>query len=288
MSRLVSVIIPAYNASRYIGETIRSVQAQTYTNWELIVIDDGSTDNTPAIVKEFLTDNRISYYHQKNSGVSAARNYGLEKAKGDYIAFIDADDLMHPENLNEKASLLDARNEIDYVFSDLTLCDESSQVTGRIECPGIDRPVDILLWEKRWIDAPCSNMLARRKCFDGLRFDTQLSTAADKEFMIRFSMKFKGTCINKPLIIYRVLSSSMSRNIALMEKDELYLYRKAEQNNWFASRAEKQKAFSNMYLVLAGSWWVNGSNKSRAMKFMIRSVMAYPANIKKLLTKFSR
>lgn len=286
MSRLVSVIIPAYNASRFIGETIRSVQAQSLTSWELLVIDDGSTDNTPALIKEFLADERISYFHQPNSGVSAARNLGIEKAKGEYLAFIDSDDLMHPGNLKEKSEFLDLHPVADYVFSDLSLCDESSQVTGEVECPGIDHPVDILLWEKRWIDAPFSNILARRKCFGELRFDPMLSTAADKEMMVRLSMKFRGARINKPLITYRVLGSSMSRNIALMEKDELYLYKKAVQNNWFSSPAEKKKAFSNMYLVLAGSWWVNGNNKGRALRFMAKSVLTWPANIKKLFAKF--
>lgn len=98
MISMVSVIMPVYNVEKYVGESIRSVLDQTYADWELIVINDGSTDNTANVVRSF-TDPRIRLINQANEGVSAARNHGIQEARGDYIAFLDGDDLWHNDFL---------------------------------------------------------------------------------------------------------------------------------------------------------------------------------------------
>ena len=111
MSRLVSIIIPCYNAEKYIAETIQSVINQTYKNWELIVVNDGSTDNSPDIIKEFVAnDNRIAFIDKPNSGVSDSRNKGLAKAKGAYIAFLDADDVWNFQYLEKQIENLQANH----------------------------------------------------------------------------------------------------------------------------------------------------------------------------------
>lgn len=98
MNKIVSVIIPMYNAAQYIEETINSVVSQTYTSWECIVVDDGSVDNSAEIVQRMAeNDDRIVYVYQNNSGPSAARNNGLSLAKGEYIQFLDADDILLPD-----------------------------------------------------------------------------------------------------------------------------------------------------------------------------------------------
>jgi glycosyltransferase involved in cell wall biosynthesis len=99
---LVSVIIPCYNAAHFVAETIRSVAAQSYSNWELILIDDGSSDNTVEVIQPFLEDRRIRFHTQKNQGVSAARNNGAAFARGDFIAFLDSDDVWLPEKLHRQ------------------------------------------------------------------------------------------------------------------------------------------------------------------------------------------
>lgn len=100
MNSLVSIIIPSYNRAQFIGETLESVLSQTYPNWECIIVDDGSTDDTEDIVKRYtVTDDRFYYIFQENMGVSSARNVGLEKAKGYYIQFVDSDDLIDSRKL---------------------------------------------------------------------------------------------------------------------------------------------------------------------------------------------
>lgn len=115
MSELVSIIMPSYNTAPYIAETIGSVLKQTYQNWELIIVDDCSSDNTDQIVKPFFSDTRIKYIkNEKNSGAAVSRNKALREAKGKWIAFLDSDDLWMSEKLEKQISFMEKN---DYHFS---------------------------------------------------------------------------------------------------------------------------------------------------------------------------
>ncbi len=116
---LISVIIPSYNYEKYIGTTLQSLIAQTLQEWECIVVDDGSTDNTKKIVTDFaVLDKRIKYIYQNNAGQSSARNNGLRIAKGEYIQFLDADDLLEPLKLEYQVEFLQKHPEIDIVYGE--------------------------------------------------------------------------------------------------------------------------------------------------------------------------
>ena len=119
---MISIIIPLYNAARFIEETLHSVQAQTYTDWECLVIDDGSTDNGAEIVQRIAqADTRIRYVYQSNAGPSAARNHGLRLAKGDYIQFLDADDWFPPQRFERMLSAYMQTSEKVILYSGLCL-----------------------------------------------------------------------------------------------------------------------------------------------------------------------
>ena len=108
MSDLVSIIMPSYNTANYIEASIESVRHQTYENWELIIVDDCSTDNTDEVVRPFLTDGRIRYLkNEQNSGAAISRNRALREAKGKWIAFLDSDDLWLPEKLEKQVSFME-------------------------------------------------------------------------------------------------------------------------------------------------------------------------------------
>ena len=97
---LISVVIPAYNAGQFLDETLESVLSQTYENWECIIVNDGSTDNTESVAKKWCEkDSRFRYFYKENSGASDTRNFGIKETRGEYIAFLDADDLYLPEYL---------------------------------------------------------------------------------------------------------------------------------------------------------------------------------------------
>lgn len=276
---LVSIIIPLYNTEKYLKETIESVINQSYHDWELIIVNDGSTDLSASIAQKYTElDHRISLITKQNSGVSDTRNVGIQKSSGNYIAFLDADDTWEIDNLSKKVAVLN-NSSIDWVYSDASLIDENSNIIG--EKTGNDTDVlnDYLEWNKTVVPGPCSNLVVKRHCFNELRFDSTFSTAADQDFCFNLSAKYKGRRIAEPLWSYRILTNSMSRNIAVMEKDHIGVYQKAARNNLFKGFWHKQKCFSNLYFILAGSWWKDGKNKLKGMSFILRAIMSYPPNI---------
>ena len=131
MDGLVSIIMPSYNTGKFISETINSVLAQTYTNWELIIVDDCSTDNTDEVVAGFC-DERIRYIkNEKNSGAAVARNYALREAKGKWIAFLDSDDLWLPEKLEKQIAFM-KENNYAFSYSKYEEINETGEPFGRV------------------------------------------------------------------------------------------------------------------------------------------------------------
>lgn len=130
MSDLVSIIMPSYNTSKFIVQTIESVQAQTYSNWELLIVDDCSTDNTDDTVKTFLSDRRIHYLkNEKNSGAAVSRNRALRVAKGRWIAFLDSDDLWKPDKLDKQINFM-TNNGYAFSYTNYSEIDENGSLNG--------------------------------------------------------------------------------------------------------------------------------------------------------------
>ena len=131
MDDLVSIIMPSYNTAKYIAETVQSVLAQTYQDWELIIVDDCSTDDTDEVVKPFLSDSRIRYLkNEKNSGAAVSRNRALREAKGKWIAFLDSDDLWMPEKLEKQIAFME-ENGYHFSYTDYMEIDEASKSNGK-------------------------------------------------------------------------------------------------------------------------------------------------------------
>ena len=130
MDKLVSIVMPSYNTAEYIGASIESVLAQTYTEWELLIVDDCSTDQTDAVVASFR-DERIRYFkNETNSGAAVSRNRALREAKGRWIAFLDSDDLWHPEKLEKQISFME-HNRCAFSYTAYEEIDEASEKLGR-------------------------------------------------------------------------------------------------------------------------------------------------------------
>lgn len=118
MKEMVSIVMPSYNTAQYIAESIRSVMAQTYPDWELIIVDDCSSDDTDQVVAGFLSDERIRYLkNETNSGAAVSRNRALREAKGKWIAFLDSDDLWHPEKLEKQIAFM-KENKVSFSYTD--------------------------------------------------------------------------------------------------------------------------------------------------------------------------
>jgi glycosyltransferase involved in cell wall biosynthesis len=288
MSNLISIIIPCYNAEKYIADTIQSVINQTYSNWELIIVNDGSTDNSKLIIEGFLNDYpNIKLINKQNTGVSDSRNIGMSEAQGEFIALLDADDIWEIGNLSTKIDAIERLPDVDWVFSDAFDADENMQII-KVANQGTDNEIlnSILLWEGEVVPYPCSNIVFRKKCFDqGIKFDPLFSTAADQDFTLQLAKNHNAYYIKQPLWRYRIHNNNMSKNVSLMEKDHIGVYQKAKQNGLFKSKPFERKCFSNLYLIIAGSWWKNGNNKYRALYFVLLSFITYPPIVFKILKK---
>ena len=279
MESLVSIIIPAYNAERFIAETLNSVLDQSYKNWELIIINDGSTDNTLNIIQKYAgSDNRISCISKNNTGVSDTRNKGIDNTKGEFVAFLDADDVWLPHNLEKKIQRLKDDPSLDFVFSNMFQADQNLQNQTPAP-PGKDETIfeDLLLWNGEVIPGPCSNLVIKKKCLDsGIRFNTSLTTIADQNFTVQLSEKYKGKLINEALWIYRIIPGSMSKSLTVMEKDSLATYAIYKEKKYFRSSQFRKKCFSNMYLILSGSWFRDGHNFSKGSKYLLQALITAP------------
>lgn len=286
---LVSVIIPAYKAERFIEETIRSVINQSYTNIECIVVDDGSTDSLASIVLKLIKeDDRITYIRQQNEGVSSARNHGFKISKGEYISFLDADDIWNSKRIERTMhALVNSEDNLGLVHTDMRFMTIDSVLMDQKNY-GLSGKVldDLLLWEQCVIPAP-SSVLIKREVLNNIGlFNSELSTAADQEFFMRVTHRYQILRIPEELGFSRIYGTSMSRNNAhLLEKDHIKAFELAKQNHLFKSKLFERKCFSNLYLITAGTLWKIGNEKLKGIKYIIKAIICYPPIIIKLIKK---
>jgi glycosyltransferase involved in cell wall biosynthesis len=292
-SPLVSVIIPVYNAERYIEKTIRSVFNQTLQDFEIIVLNDGSTDSSGDIIQRLQKeDKRITYIPKGNSGVSDTRNIGISKASGKYVAFLDADDLWKPENLEEKIRALEQSGKR-WVFSDLENIFEEDNILHleRRDFKPYDIIDNLLLWEAEVVPGPCSNIVVEKKLLDeGIQFDTRLSSPADRDICLQLAAKAEPYFLDKKLWLYRQHGQSMTNTNYKAIDETVWLFKKADQRKWFSSRKIRRKALSNVNLMLAGISYFFPSQRKRVPGFLLKAFWYSPINViqKKVIPLFRR
>jgi glycosyltransferase involved in cell wall biosynthesis len=288
MSPFVSVIIPAYNASKYIVETVQSVLSQTHQNFEIIIVNDGSKDNTLEIINTLASnDNRIKIIDKTNTGVSDTRNCGIKISTGEYLAFLDADDVWLEDSLKERLDIFNKDISIGLVHSDCQIINEFS-IPQNIYYRGIEGYILIDLLRKRrcCIPTPSSALIKREVIQKIGEWDSLFSTSADHDFFLRIANKYKIGKVNKILFYYRIHPNNMHKNVAVMEKDIIGVFQKADKNDLFYSWVFKQKCFANLYLTIAGSWWVEGENKARGLFFILKAFFTFPPTIfKKIISR---
>lgn len=231
----VSIVLPTYNRARFLPEVLSSIARQEFRDWELIVVDDGSTDNTREIVEDFRkkSDNKVEYVYQKNKGPAAARNKGLEYATGFYIAFCDSDDIWLPHHLKKCVNVLDLYPDIDWVFGASKIIEFE---TGKILNPnhfyepdGRPRAVRKLRTKKRGnlyvikdknvikcalIDGLRSgfqNSVIRHTVFKNLRLDERFNIGEDQIFVIHALKKgFIFAYFDDIHVLYRVHNDNLT------------------------------------------------------------------------------
>ena len=224
---LVSVIVPCFNYGRFLPDSIASVQEQTHTNWECIIINDGSTDDTTGVAERLAgEDTRIKVIHQENHGPSSARNRGLDVALGQYIQFLDADDLIAPGKIEVQLSLLAGARKPGLAYSDYRYCDrDNPDVTvsrDSLAPPRFKTSRPVLDLASRWeteFSMPIHSFLFDARFFKeiGIRFDESLRNHEDWDCWMRiFVLDPVIFHIPEPLTIYRIHSDSICANTPRM------------------------------------------------------------------------
>lgn len=249
----ISVIIPAYNAECTILETIVSVQQQTFSDFELIIINDGSTDRTLELLNT-VQDPRLKIFTYKNGGVAMARNRGIAHATGEFIAFLDADDLWTPDKLELQLAALQQHPEAGVAYSWTCNMDEQ----GKSFYPGepiyFEGDVYANLLVRNFI-AHGSNILVRRQAIELVgEFDPTLTYGEDWEFYLRLAARWSFVVVPKPQILYRQSSRSATSKVEVMEGKTLVTLEKIFQAAPAELQYLKKRSLSNMYQYLTGMY----------------------------------
>jgi glycosyltransferase involved in cell wall biosynthesis len=218
---LVSVIIPCYKQAHFLPQTIESVLSQTYSPIEILVVDDGSPDNVAEVVQRYP---QVQYIHQQNAGVSAARNNGIKHSKGEFLQFIDSDDLLLPTKIEKSIATFNADPELGVVYTDFVVCD--SNLVPMHQFPWWhSHPETELLKHLLHLGAPGlpHTLLIRRHLMEEIGgFNTKLKGCAD--FLVWFTLalnEVKFKYIDEKLTLYRRHSSSMSHDTLHMDEDKI-------------------------------------------------------------------
>lgn len=268
----VSVIIPAYNALRFLPQTVESALAQTWRDFELLVVDDGSTDQTGAWAAQH-PDARVRLIQQVNAGAAAARNTGIAEAKGKYIAFLDADDLWEPTKLERQVACLSARAKVGLVHTAIRYIDESGREINRVLRTQGEGDV----WREVVVHNPVrcgSTPLIRRACFEKVGiFDPGLSFAEDWDMWIRIAAHYQFAVLNEPLVSYRQHSANMTKGYQAIMPNFTKIIERAFQNTAAEHNLLKREAYGHAYLFAAGRAF--SANDTGEAKVLLRQAFEH-------------
>lgn len=278
---LVSVIMPCYNGVKFIGEAIESVINQTYKNWELIIVDDGSTDNSKKVIDHYLSDTRINYIrHIRNKGIPIARNTGINSSCGEFIALLDQDDKWLPNKLALQLDKFDmSKPEIGLVFGNIVIINSKGQVINEnkklnIEINQLERK-DIIkhLFVCNFI--PSITVMFKKECINKIgQFDESIIWGGDDyELWLRLTNEYNIAYLNMVLAMKRQHSNNYS-NPDKTAYGEIALANKIIKKYSFLKYYYHKKIASSFYR--AGRSEQIECNFFKAKKYYLKSILSYP------------
>jgi glycosyltransferase involved in cell wall biosynthesis len=288
----VSVVIPTYNRAQLIAESIKSVLDQTFTDFELIVVDDGSTDNTREVVDSFQ-DSRIRYICLENRGAAAARNNGIQASSGEYVAFLDSDDVLLKKALESGVQVLDRHPEVAFSCGQIYRMDEKGRVFGvrKLRCrhasirQGTEEIVQFLVYGNH---INTMTVMARRSClFEVGLFDTTFRYGSeDFDLFVRLAKKYAVAYIAKPIAKAREHSGRISneRGTNEEEKSKIRVLEGIINDTELGSLLShlKSKAYFYLHLRLARHAYRKGEMKT-AREQLFRALKIHPKGFFKSL-----
>jgi glycosyltransferase involved in cell wall biosynthesis len=276
--KLVSIIIPTYNRADLIGETIQSVIDQTYTNWELIVVDDGSSDNTSGLLSKF-NNSRIRYYAIEHCGIlGKVRNVGMSHATGEYIAFLDSDDIWLPEKLEYQLSLLNKYPQASFVFGHgeqfglgaIPPPELETLFSGNIFLP--------LLLEERFVFYVPTVLFKKENLKQTGLINESLISGGDINFFLRMGYRFDGIFSNTIVVKIRKHKQSHSSSLELVAYEEyLKMIKKFHQEKLLTSGQFNLLASKQYYKL--GFQYLNKGNAKKAIGEFLKYINLNPLRL---------
>lgn len=281
----VSVIIPAYNKAAFTVKTVESVLAQTYKNLEIIVVDDGSQDQTRDLLAPY--QDKIHYIYKKNGGACSARNAGLKVANGRYVGFLDCDDLYLSDKIARSVAFLEQNPDFGFVHTGVHLIDAKDQIVGNFsyaKATQLEWLAPFLIMQN-FVSNP--TVISRKDCFENVgNFDESIFTPADWDLWLRLSERYKAGFINAPLSQYRVTDNFIFNKLELSQKEELFVVDKFFQRNSHLQSPLRKKALSELHLRYAQCHFLK-DNYLRSKEEFILALKLAPFNLKAYALLFS-
>lgn len=270
----VSVVIPAYNAMSYLPETLDSVLKQTFTDFEVLIVNDGSTDHISTWA-DGITDARVKLISQTNQGLPGARNTGIAHAQGEYIAFVDADDLWEPTKLEKQVDCFEKNPEVGLVYTWTALIDSSRKPTGTT----FNWSLEGKIWEQMLVADVVGNgssAMVRRVCFNTAgKFDPSLTSVEDWDMWIRIAAHYPFAVVKEYLTLYRQHPSSMSRDRQKILRNLHIVIEKAFATVPMDLLYLKSHAYGNINLCQAWAAMYAGDHK-QAISFRQQALLYNP------------
>jgi glycosyltransferase involved in cell wall biosynthesis len=262
MTPRVSVIVPAYNAAVYLPYAIDSVLSQTYPDWEIVIVDDGSTDNTRSVVDSYRARlrERLQYIYQPNRGLSAARNVGIKASRGEFIAMLDADDVWLPHRLARGIAVLDADPKTGLVHARVVRIDVHGSITGQLKVVPEDLSGRIArkIYTRR-AHLVCPTVMFRKSCLQAAGwFDETMQATEDRDLWFRIALHYSVAYIDEVLAHYRLSPSSITSNLDRLLTGQLSFVAKHHKSG-AATRLDYLQALGNIHRELGDSLFRRGA-----------------------------
>jgi len=278
----VSVVVPAYNAAATLVATVQSVLDQTFTELEVLIVDDGSSDQTYSLARS-LDDGRVEVIQQENRGVAAARNTGIKEARGNYIAFLDADDLWYPKKLEQQLAFME-REDARATQTAVWYVDDGLEPLYFGACPHFRDPLlEVLLFKH--LPAFPSTLVSERRVFDkvGL-FDESLPILEDWELAVRLARHGELRNMNEPLTMYRIHPGNRSRDLQLHIAPGLQTLERLFSDPQLPTRIRKDRAriYAAMFTMFSGGA-LRAGEYGQCIKWAFRALRSHPSSLRHMV-----
>jgi glycosyltransferase involved in cell wall biosynthesis len=281
--KTVSVILTCYNGAQWLGEAITSILSQTYCDFELVIVNDGSTDRSKEIISSFLYDDRVRYFYQRNKGFSAAINRGIKESTGELIGFIGQDDLWLPRKLELQMLFLNNNKKIDLIHSSYFSINPDGQIINLLhpEMPNFSTKSELIRKLFMGNLFGFETVLVKRKCFiEAGLFDERMAGFSDYDMWLRLAGKYNlGGFIATPLVKKREHKLQISvRRIEDVLKDEFLIAEKAIECYPFLKKLERKKMASLYYAL--GIVLLQKGDYKKAKQKLTKVIKYQPWNLK--------